>query len=165
MPGPGQSRIHTVLVGLWWAAALNAALCALLLATSGAWAAPRPPGGGRAAPRVRLGRSGVLAILAAAALAGALRWPLAHGSVWWDEAWSLRNVLVGNVDPDPADPTRLAFKRASWIETLWYYRAPTNHVAYSVAARVSLGAWRAATGAEPMAFDEFAFRLPRGSPR
>lgn len=164
VPGPGQSRIHTVLAGLWWAAALNALLCSLLLATSRRWAQPLPAGPGagpREAPRRRPGRVVAGAILAAAALAGALRWPLASGSVWWDEEWSLRHVIVGAVDPEPgADPPRLAFEPASWSDTLWYYRAPTNHVAYSVAARASLAAWRAATGAEPAAFDELALRLP-----
>jgi hypothetical protein len=168
VPQPGQSRIHTVLVSLWWAAALNAALCALLLATSGAWAgrsaaevdAERSTDRSRAPRRPGLGVAGIGAVLAAAALAGVLRWPLAHGSVWWDEAWTLRHVIVGNVDPDPNDPTRVEYSPSSWIDTLWYYRTPTNHVAYSVAARASLGAWRLASGAVRPAFDEFAFRFP-----
>ena len=160
VPGPGQSRIHTVLVGLWWAAALNAVLCGLLLASSGLWARPLATRAPRGAAPARLGRGGLVALLAAAALAGGLRWPLAHGSVWWDEAWSVRHVIVGEVDPDPNDPTRLSFQPASWMDTLWYYRAPTNHVAYSVAARLSVGGWRALAGGERASFSEFALRLP-----
>ena len=58
------------------------------------------------------------------------------------------------------DPTRLEFEPAGWIDTLWYYNKPTNHVLYSVLSRFSLAAWRAITGAAPSEWDEFAFRFP-----
>ena len=157
VPRAGQSHIHTVLVATGWAAAVNAALCALLLLTSGLWARPLRAG---VRGRVPLGRRAWLLLAAAAALAGVLRWPLAHGSVWWDEAWSVRNVIVGKRDPVPEAPGQFRFEPASWRRTLWYYNAPTNHVAFSVAARLSTDAWRRLSGAEPWAFDEFAFRLP-----
>ena len=48
---------------------------------------------------VRVGRAALLLFAAAAALAGALRWPLATGSLWWDEAWSVRYTIVGKVEP------------------------------------------------------------------
>jgi hypothetical protein len=161
VPGPGQSRIHTVLVALWWAAAANASLLALLLATSARWARPLPAPFGAPPPRARRAGLAFLALLlAAVALGGALRFPLAQRSLWWDEAWSVRKVIVGEHRPSREDPERLAWKPASWLETLWYYRAPTNHALYSVAARASLGAWRSATGAPREAFDELALRLP-----
>jgi hypothetical protein len=161
VPKPGQSRIHTILVATWWAAALNAALCALLLATSGFWARPeRVPLG--AAPRrpSRPGAGVLVLLLAATALAGALRWPLAHKSVWWDEAWTVRHTVVGTVEPAEDDPSRLVFEPVSWLDTLFYYRKPTNHVLYSLAARSSVAVWRAATGAPPQAWDAFALRFP-----
>jgi hypothetical protein len=157
VPRAGQSHIHTVLVATGAAAAANAVLCALLLATSGFWARPLRSARRTAAPAAR---PAWLLLLAAAALAGVLRWPLANGSVWWDEAWSVRNVIVGKRDPVPEEPGRYRFEPASWRKTFWYYHAPTNHVAYSVAARLSTDAWREITGAEPWAFDEFALRLP-----
>jgi hypothetical protein len=159
VPMPGQSRIHTVLVGFGWAAAANAALCALLLATSRWWAkpAPGPPLG---PTPVRVGHAALLLFAVAAALAFALRWPLATGSLWWDEAWSVRYTIVGKVEPKTDGGTETEFRPAPWIDTLWYYRTPTNHVAYSVAARVSNGAWRSLAGAAPDAFDELALRLP-----
>jgi len=159
VPREGQSHIHTVLVATGWAAAVNAALCALLLASSGLWARPLRSGGRTRAP-VPLGRRAWVLLAAAAALAGVLRWPLANGSVWWDEAWSLRNVIVGKRDPAPEGNGHFRFEPASWRRTLWYYSAPTNHVAFSVAARLSTDAWRRLSGAEPWAFDELAFRLP-----
>ena len=63
------------------------------------------------------------------------------------------------LEPAP-DGGALEFRPVSWRDTLWNYRQPTNHVAYSVSARASLGAWRAATGAAPEAFDELALRAP-----
>lgn len=156
VPGPGQSRIHTVLVGLGWAAAANFVLCCALLATSRLWATP----GERVAPALPRPGAGVwLLLLAAAALAGALRWPLAQKSLWWDEAWSIRHAVVGQLEPAP-DRAGLEFEPVPWIDTLWNYRAPTNHVAYSVAARISMAGWRAAHDAPRHGFDEFALRLP-----
>jgi hypothetical protein len=159
IPQPGQSRIHTILSALGWAAALNAGLVALLLATSRWWArkAPAAP----EAPRRLPMRGAEIALLAVACvLAGALRWNLAHGGVWWDEAWTLRHAIVGALEPDPDDPTEVEFTPAPWSDTLWYYRKPTNHALYSFAARVSTEAWRAVTRAPPSAWDEFALRFP-----
>ena len=153
---PGQSRLHTVLVATWWAAAANAVLAAALFASAPFWARERGPASA-SAPSVP--RRTWLLLLAAAAIAGLLRLPLARGSLWWDEAWSVRSTLVGKLDP-AADGRSLRFRPVGWLDTLWGYRQPTNHVAYSVAARASLGVWRAATGAAPEAFDELALRLP-----
>jgi len=160
LPQAGQSHIHTILVAFWWAAAVNAGLCALLLATSGLWMR-RPslvPSALRQRPR--LGRGAVLLVVAAMLLAGALRWPLAHGSLWWDEAWNIRNTVVGKLDVVPDEPERIVFRPASWLRTLWYYHSPANHAGFTVPARISTDLWRTATGAEPAAFDEFAYRLP-----
>jgi hypothetical protein len=161
IPRPGQSRVHIVLVATWWAAAVNAVLCALLLATTRFWARDeREPLARTAPPRSRLPALSLAILLGACALAGALRWPLAQRGVWWDEAWSIRQVLVGTLKPAEDDPARIEFAPVPWSYTLWYYRKPTNHVLYSVAARTSLAVWRAATGAGPEQWDEFAFRLP-----
>jgi hypothetical protein len=161
IPQPGQSRIHIVLVATWWAAAANAVLCGLLLLTSRFWAGDEAdPLAAHAPARRRLPALSVAILLGACALAGALRWPLAQRGVWWDEAWSIRQVLVGTVKPDAEDPARLEFEPVPWSYTFWYYRKPTNHVLYSVAARTSLAVWRAATGAAPQEWDEFALRFP-----
>ena len=162
LPKPGQKLVYTVFAGLSLAAAVNAALCVLLLATSSLWARELPAARLRAAePKRAFGRGAWLLLLAAAALGGALRWPLAHRSLWWDEAWSVRKVIVGEWEPrGEGQPGGFEFDATGWLETLWYYRTPTNHVLYSAAARTSLAAWRTATGAPPEAFDEFALRLP-----
>jgi hypothetical protein len=160
VPGPDQSHVHTVLVATWWAAAANAVLCALLLATSGFWARELPPAAPANPARASRGRAFWLLVAGAAVVSAGLRAPLARGSLWWDEAWSVRHVIVGKLEPRPDDPSRLAFHPASWRATFWYYHAPTNHAAYSVAARVANDAWRRLSGAAPDAFDELALRLP-----
>ena len=159
--GEGQSRIHTVLVPTYYAVAVNVLLCALLLATSGFWARDeREPLAPRPLLASRVPAATWLLLLGACLVAGALRWNLAHGSVWWDEAWTVRNAIVGIEKPSESDPTRLEFEPAGWIDTLWYYNKPTNHVLYSVLSRFSLAGWRAITGAGPSEWDEFAFRFP-----
>lgn len=154
----GQSRIHTVLVATWWAAAANALLAAALLASARLWTRA-VPAAGPAPRRSPVARRTWLLLVAAAALAGLLRLPLARGSLWWDEAWSVRHTLVGRLDPARSGGG-LELRPVTWLDTLWNYRQPTNHVAYSVAARASLAAWRAGAGAPPEAFDELALRLP-----
>jgi hypothetical protein len=162
--GPGffaheDEPLHVVVArALWWSAAFGAALCAGLAATARLWAAPRPTRGAAAPspPRWLLPL-----LLAAVLLGGALRAELALGGLWWDEAWLVRRIVVGEFRPEPSlDGPAPRFVAAPWIRTLFDYRKPTNHLPQSAASRLSVDAWRAATGAPPEAFDELALRLP-----
>jgi hypothetical protein len=161
VPGPRQPLGTTVRYVTWWAALADLALAALLFATARVWAgdsAPSapPPSAGRAPMRA----ASLAILLAAAALAGALRLPLASGSLWWDEMWTLNHTVLGPREPARDDPNRLEHHPAPWEATFFEYRGPYNHVTYSVASRVSLRAWQRATGAEPWEFDELVYRLP-----
>jgi hypothetical protein len=148
----------TIAIGLWWAAALNAVLCCGLLAGARLWARALPD---RLPLRTAPAPRGFFVLLALAALlAGALRWPLAHSGLWHDEAWSVRNVIVGQVRVPKSAPDQLAVHLASWRDTLWYYEKPVNHPLYSVAARGSMAVWRGFAGRPAAAFDEFALRAP-----
>ncbi len=154
----GRPLSATVAIAMWWAAAANALLCLLLLATARRWAGadvgavlPLPP---------RPGRRLVLLLLLAAVLGGALRWNLAHSGLWADEGWSVRNTITGMEERSRRDPSRLVLHEVGWRETLWSYERPTNHVLYSVLARASIGGWRIVADRDPPAFDEFALRLP-----
>jgi hypothetical protein len=162
--GPGflaatrhRSFASNVAIGLWWAAAVNAVLCALLLATAGRWAAPvaaRPAG---TPPRAaHFAAAVLLAVLAALAL----RAPLASRSLWWDEGWVVRQVLVGQYLGPDDDPSAWRFREGGLRRALWYAKKPTNHALYSVAAWPGLRAWRALTGAERDQFSELVYRLP-----
>lgn len=166
-PWPGffasrdRSMVDTILVGWWWMAIPNALLCLVGAATAGLWAGPVETPRWPESPRARrAGRGFVALLLLAAALGGVLRWNLAHGSLWWDEAWTVRRVAVGHREPAPDDPAHLVFEKARWHWTLFHYKKPTNHVLYTVAARISNDLWRAWHGRKPWAFDEFALRLP-----
>ena len=161
IPRPGQSRIHVILVALWYAALANAVLVAGLLALSRFWAGDETqPLAANAPRRARIAPAALAGVGLACVLCGALRWPLAHGGVWWDEAWTVRNTIVGKYDAKDGEPGKLEFVPASWTKTLWYYHKPTNHALYSIAAKLSIDGWRLATGAPREAWDEFALRLP-----
>jgi hypothetical protein len=161
VPSKGQSRIHIVLVPTYWAVALNVLLCAVLLAATRVWACEESePLAARAARGSRVPAATWALLLGACVVAGALRWNLAHGSVWWDEAWTVRNAIVGMSKPVEAEPGRVEFEPTPWLDTLWYYNKPTNHVLYSVTSRLSLAGWRALSGAQRSEWDEFAFRFP-----
>jgi len=155
----GRPFYDTIAAALFWVAAVNAALCALLAATASLWARalalPEPP----VAPP-RPGARLVVGLVLAALVAVALRVPLASGSVWWDEAWSLRRVVVGAAVPDAAEPGRVVVERPGWSRVLWDYRKPTNHVLYNLTGRAAVDAWRALRGDAAWSFSERAFRLP-----
>jgi hypothetical protein len=159
-PAPDERPFRAVLwIALFWASLANAGLALVGAATAPRWARPLPPAPPWGAPPP-LRTTAIVLLGLAALLAVGLRAPLASGSLWWDEIWSLTRVIRGELAPDPDEPTRLELEDRSWARTLWYYRKPTNHVAYNVAARTSLAGWRTLTGAPAEAFDEVAFRLP-----
>ncbi len=99
-------------------------------------------------------------VAAAVVLGGALRWNLAHGSLWWDELWNIRQAVVGNWKVGDEPDAAPKFSRATWARAAWYYQKPTNHVPAALAAKVSYEAWAAATDAPDGAVFEFALRLP-----
>lgn len=153
----GAGALHqTVRTSLWWATAANSVVCLLLLASARLWAARVEPG----MPKPRAFRGFAWLLIAAALLCGALRWPLAHSSLWPDEAWSVENTISGIRKTMRRDPTRLRTRVVTWEQTFFDYRRPTNHILYSVAARASNEAWRRSAGEEAPAFDEWALRLP-----
>ena len=97
--------------------------------------------------------------LVAAALTAALRAPTLDAGLSWDETWTLRHAIHGKAQV-ASDGSELQFRPVPWLSTLWHYRGPTNHMAYSVAARLSLEAWHALSGAPRAAFSETALRVP-----
>jgi hypothetical protein len=155
---PEDALLDVVKRALWWSAAGCAALCTLLLATTAAWTAPVAPRGPAAPGLPRW----LAPLLVAAVLLGAgLRFTLATGSLWWDEAWLVRRIAVGEFRPPATlDAPHGPFRPAPWVVTLFDYRKPTNHLPQSAASRLSVELWRAATGAPAQAFDELALRLP-----
>jgi hypothetical protein len=153
----GDALHHVVQRSLFYAAALAAALCAGLLASLRLWTAPAGP----APPARRAPRWLAPALALAVLLGAALRFELATGSLWWDEAWLVQRIVVGGFRPEPSlDGPEPRFVPVPWIRTFFDYEKPTNHLPQSVASRVSVDLWRAARGAPPESFDERALRLP-----
>ena len=154
----GEALVPIVKRALWWSALASAALCAALLASVRVWTAPLA---GPRAARPAAPRWLAPGLLAALALGALVRGPLAASGLWWDEAWVVRRAVVGQVEPAPSlDGPAPHFERVGWARTLFAWDKPTNHPPQSFAARLSVDAWRAATGAAPSAFDELALRLP-----
>ncbi|CAN5353174.1 hypothetical protein BH23VER1_BH23VER1_08050 [soil metagenome] len=147
--------------GLYWAAAVNAALALLGALTVPLWVRRVDFVRGRRWPMTEPCRLPFWVLLGlAVVLGGALRWNFAHGSLWWDELWNVRQAVVGNwkVGDEPgAEPT---FSRADWSRAAWYYQKPTNHIPATLAAKLSYQTWAAATGAPDGAIAEFPIRFP-----
>ena len=157
--GESLSVNECVRLGLFVAAAVNALLCILLHVTAGWWAVWVPPPPSR--PRRPIRRAGLLTLLLIAAGLGLfLRWNLANGSLWWDEVWSLKRVISGYQEMDASDPPNLRFQPVGWTRTFFYYRKPTNHVAFSVASRAGLETWRFVSRHSREQFMEGVFRAP-----
>ncbi len=156
---PGRRFRDTLLISLYWATALNVLLAAGLAVSVSWWGRPleaaRDP-----SRRFSLGRGFALALCALLALGAALRLPLASRSLWWDEAWSIRQVIVGPVEPSSRDPHHLEHSPPRWARTLWYYNKPTNHVTYNLLARACVDLERRVSGRLPWQFSDRAFRAP-----
>jgi hypothetical protein len=144
----------------WWLSLGSATLVVALLATLRHWiGSPRaveypdlatPDGGGRAVAVVA-----ALAMLTATLLAA----PRLDFSFWEDE----RRTVVFSVDGGYARDSEgdLVFREVPWRDT-WLYtlKRPNNHVPFSLASRLSLGAWRAVAQPELRLASERAVRLP-----
>jgi hypothetical protein len=155
----GVSVRRWVLAGSWCAAAGNALLTALLLATRRWWL------GGEVAAVPALAPPGekprplhVAWVVLAIATLATLSFTRLDQSFWDDEASTVERAINGRYGEGPDGELR--FKPASWSETLWYYRSPNNHVPYSIAARLSLAAWQKASGVERHLVSERAVRAP-----
>ncbi|MEM7147956.1 MAG: hypothetical protein AAF591_22825 [Verrucomicrobiota bacterium] len=154
---------HDVVRGLYWAAAINAVLVVVLMATVRFWV--RPMGAGEV--EVRGAGDGVsrrvfvLGLIVCLVAGAALRWNFARKGLWWDEMWSVKQAIVGKYER-PDDATLGEFEEASLGRALWIYHKPTNHVLSAFLANGSHRVWKATfgKGSEPHVFSELAVRLP-----
>jgi hypothetical protein len=180
-----QPKEHAV-IGLWWAAVVNAGVLALLLGSASKWmpqAAPRRAqvegeAEGHSSPdasqpslsptkdvsalapdflRGRL-RTITFILLAGALAVGAWeRWPKMHHSLWNDEEYAVRRFAHGAWEQEKDGTWK--FEPVTWVDTLFESRNGNNHVMNSLMMRVSLDAWRAITGSPREAFAEYVVRL------
>lgn len=148
--------------GSHWFALGNAVLLLLAAASSPfwhrRWSEPAPAPAAAASGRGRWLYA--MALAACLALALGLRWTTFTGGFWHDEGLQMKRIS-GAFDGERIGPDGLPrFREASWQETWFHFRKPTNHSIIGVPARLSLELWRGASGAERSEFAEWAVRLP-----
>ena len=158
--------------GIWWAAAITAALALGLAATARWWAcsATSPAASaptGRVTVHQPLGSASArqmrwfwIGLMAMVILAGVVRLPLASGSLWWDELWAVKQASHGQWREDRSNPGELRFVETTWDRAAWYFLKPTNHPTVSLAQKASLDSWRQLTGADRHEFNDLAARVP-----
>jgi hypothetical protein len=159
---------HYVAPWFYWIALANAFVAALLLASAGSWARP-------VADSSLEGDTGLIVearawwdsawwfwglLILIMGIGFGLRAPGTGKSLWWDEAWTVKRAIVGLHEPKQEDPGKLRFRSVSWLKTFFYYEKPTNHVGYSVPARICVDITRTLTGAPKGSFSENALRFP-----
>lgn len=170
--GTDPSFREHLATGLWAGAAVRLSVGSALLLLSLAWTRKQLPLHSRdllAVPEkkdmVPSCPPGVFYSLLGLMLAGSLatRLPRMTHSFWGDEADAIATYVHGMYKPlkkkDRQGP--VYFEPPIWPQTLFSARhGPNNHVLYSITSRLSLEAWRTATGRQRTEFVEWAARLP-----
>lgn len=142
----------------WWTAAGTLLALLALLATIPHWLDRRPADVLDALAPQRASR-GVVALVAAAVLAGAIfAAPRLSQSLFEDEISNVRWAIDGYWYRDGENELR--FHEPRWSDTLWYYKTPNNHVSHSILARFSIAAWRLVEPSEGHMVPETALRMP-----
>ena len=149
--------------GEFWAAVINAVLCAgLALFWSSSWARKAdarvvPPEMGRA---VRLKGWEWLLLIGLLAGAGALRWGRMDLSLYNDEAHTFRRYIGGHFKTESSlDPADWRWRPVSWTETLWLDQVANNSMPCSLFGRLGYETWRKLIKARDGALWEPAIRL------
>jgi hypothetical protein len=144
-------------VGLWWAGALNiGALLALALLASW-WMMPLAKSRNQSSGMA--GSKWFWPIVGGAMLAtAAVNAPRLTHSLWDDEEYSLRRILLGSYRANAKGELKL--KEVPWSHTFWYYGKPNNHFLNSITGRLSNTVWRSLARPTGLQFSEVALRLP-----
>ncbi|MDA0812589.1 MAG: glycosyltransferase family 39 protein [Verrucomicrobia bacterium] len=150
-------------IGIYWGAIVHVAVVATALLTMRWWcrSVPEFQADEAASPGKSTSQRTFIAILVVIMLAaGALRWRLANGSLWWDEMWNIKLATIGEFRTGSKHPDELRFYPTDFARCAWYYQKPTNHVPTALASKLCHQLWAGATGAPEGEFSEFVIRLP-----
>lgn len=145
-----------VAAGLWWAGAANLAGLVVLAASAGWWM--RPLAQSNPAPKIESPRWFWPVVGSAMLAAAAVNAPRLAHSLWDDEEYTLRRILLGSYRANSKGDLKL--KEVPWAHTLWYYGKPNNHFINSIAGRLSNTVWRWVARPTGLQFSEVALRLP-----
>lgn len=84
--------------------------------------------------------------------------PRLHHGLWNDEESSVRRFIIGHVVRE--DDGRFEFIRVPWVDTVFDYHSPNNHVLFSILAKAAHSFAPAPTGPQEGYFSEPWLRLP-----
>ena len=142
---------------MWKGLLANVGLAALLVVAS-PWATKKvvPVEAPRNKPLSKW-EWGVLALVVGiAAVQNAPR--LSH-SLWGDEEYTMKKLIAPQATR--AESGELVFKEQTWATTFWSFRKPTNHIGYTVVARVFHDTFFSPTkGPTDPWFSELWIRMP-----
>lgn len=147
-------------VWLWRGLAANTALAALLVALTPlarrrpfAGEAPVPP------PSAPFSRREKMLLAASVILLAASTAPRLGQSLWGDEEYCMKAYIAPEVVRTEAGGVEL--KPRSWQDTIWDYQRPTNHIGFTVLARLCHDSFfTPGTGRTDPWFSETLMRLP-----
>ncbi|MCB1098167.1 MAG: glycosyltransferase family 39 protein [Verrucomicrobiae bacterium] len=148
-------------VGIYWGAVAHVTIVAAAFLTMRWWC--RRQNGNSAVAQLAVAppnRSFIAILIVVVLAAGALRWRLANGSLWWDEMWNVKMATIGEFRTSSKHPDELRFYPTDFARCAWYYQKPTNHVPTALASKVCHLLWAKATSAADGKFSEFIVRLP-----
>lgn len=140
----------------WWAMAANVAVLAILAGLCPWWSGSKFETSHAlklSYPRWFWPLVGVAMVVSAAFAAQRLN----HG-LWGDEEYALRRAVVGAYKMDKDGLPYLSHLK--WRDTAYSYKKPTNHILYSLLAKVSLGAASLGIKRDSLSDLEWAYRLP-----
>lgn len=146
-------------VWLWRGLALNTGLAALLVALT-PWAARSLPSPSSTAVRSpALTRREKLLISASLCVLAASTAPRLGQSLWGDEEYVMKAYIAPSVEAGPDGSWTLTPR--PWMVTLWDYARPTNHIGFTVPARLCHDLFfRPGEGERAAWFSETWMRLP-----
>ena len=164
---------HRISQWFYYAAAVNAMLCALLVLAAGWWAKPVADldvdtGGSLIVDAKAWWDSDWwfwLIITIVALLAIGLRWQLAHGSLSREEAQILK-PLIAKYQPaqgaggSTEQPGKGEFQRGSPYHAFWSAPEAVNYLGFGVLSRFFLTAWQALGDRQLYEFSELVMRFP-----
>ncbi len=144
-------------LGLWWGAAIGAAICVTMLGTIRFWTLPTTQRHTPILPQQIRGHA-IAALCIILACAAVLRWQRLNGPLLRDEEDTLRRNVWGRHVEDANGTTY--FVGNGWNRTLFENGGANNPVLFSICARISNEAWQIGSGRGPEWFSRIAFRLP-----
>ncbi len=141
-------RTHSwAVIGLWWGAAINAAICLVVLAIlflrrkHEPTLSPSLPSADEPNPPSKRARTSFsIAIFAMAVLGAVMMFPRLDLSLWGDEEATTRRYIIGHVYRVGDNQDEFVLKAPNWEKTLFNWeQGPSNQVMFSALARLAHG--------------------------